>query len=683
MEAANRLAMERSPYLKEHSHDPVDWYPWGDEAFEAAKRLDRPIFLSIGYSSCHWCHVMQRESFQDEKTAKRMNELFVNMKVDREERPDIDAVYMKVCQLMNGNGGWPLTIIMTPDKRPFFSATYIPRSARFGDGGMDSLMDNVEALWSKRREDIEKTAMKVVDALEAHVETRSEPGKADPKGLIEEAFLQLSGIFDNTYGGFGTAPKFLMPAHLMFLLQYHASTGSDTALYMVERTLRMMRLGGVYDQIGFGFHRYSTDQMWFMPHFEKMLYDQALMSIVYTDAYLATKSEDLGSTAKELLQFMATELRSRDGAFYTALDADSNGREGEFYLWSAEEVKRLLPDKVAASVMEVFNLDEEGNFRDSHGKNILYMTASLEDISEKTENGDIARDIGQAREAMYMARSARIPPNLDDKILADNNGLAIAAFSKAARAFGNEGYLVIAKKAADRIISELFDGDRLLHARGARGPIYGFIDDYAFLCFGLIELYQASFEAKYLDCAIRLAEHMEGHFLDKGMAGFFTSADYAEGLLVRDIDTADGAIPSGNSVAMMDMIRLSRMTGDESHEEKASRIADSLHGRVSQYHLGYTFLLTALSYATSKSYEIVVAGERGAKDTETMLAAINSTFLPNAVVVLNDGSGSVRSDFAKGMKQTGGAATAYVCTGFSCKAPTNSVKRMIELLGKG
>ncbi|MDP3104376.1 MAG: thioredoxin domain-containing protein [Candidatus Methanoperedens sp.] len=512
----NRLALEKSPYLLQHAHNPVDWYPWGTEAFEKAKREDKPIFLSSGYSTCHWCHVMEKESYEDEEVAELMNEAFVSIKIDREERPDIDGIYMKVCQAMSGSGGWPLNIIMTPDKKPFFAGTYIPKESRYGRTGMLELIPEIRDIWKKNRGKAESLAAQIISSLSEEQEAGEEL-KVD---VLHVAYEQLLEAFDEQHGGFGGAPKFPTPHNLTFLLRYWKRTGDIMALRMVERTLTAMSMGGIYDHAGFGFHRYSTDAKWLVPHFEKMLYGQALLAMAYTEAYQATGNQEFKRIACEVFTYVLRDMTSPEGGFYSGEDADSEGVEGKFYVWTENEIDLALGEH-SELMKKVFGIDKYGNFREegkSSGKNILYMSKTLTEMSAnlKLPADQIRRRIGDAKQKLFAAREKRVHPGKDDKILADWNGLMIAAFAKGAQAFNEPAYADAACRAADFIFSRMRTDDGRLYHRYREGEpaVMAFLDDHAFLVWGLIELYEATFGVSYLRAALEITDIMMEHFWD-------------------------------------------------------------------------------------------------------------------------------------------------------------------------
>ncbi|MDH4100243.1 MAG: thioredoxin domain-containing protein [Nitrospirota bacterium] len=688
---ANRLISEKSPYLLQHAYNPVDWHPWGEEAFEKARAEDKPIFLSIGYSTCHWCHVMERESFEDAEVAALMNDAFVSIKVDREERPDIDGVYMTACQLITGRGGWPLTIIMTHDKKPFFAGTYIPKESRFGYTGMMELVPRIMELWHNDRNKITVSGDRVADALRHEAEQSAARELGIP--TLNAAAAQLEMRFDQEHGGFDDAPKFPNPSHLLFLLRHWKRTGREGSLLMVEKTLRAFRSGGIYDHLGFGIHRYSTDARWLVPHFEKMLYDQAFVAMAFIEAWQATGNAAYGNTAREIFTYVMRDMTSPEGAFFSGEDADSEGIEGKFYLWTADELRAILGAEDSAVAMEVWNVAEDGNFADevSHqktGGNILHLTRSLESLAKKMglSQNQLSEHIETIREKLLAAREKRIRPGLDDKVLTDWNGLMIAALAKGAQALDAPEYAMVAQKAADFILTTLRRPDgRLLHRyRDGEAAITAHLTDYAFFVWGLIDLYEATFETQYLKAARDLTRDMLTHFRDSENGGFYFTPDDGEELLVRKKEIFDGALPSGNSVAMLNLLRLARMTGDTDLEEKAAKTARAFSGDVARVPSGFTLFLSALDFVLGPTSEVVVAGDAGQDDTNAMLKALRRHFVPNKVVLMrptHDESAIVDiAPFVREMRSVDGKATAYVCRNFSCAAPTTDARNVDALM---
>ena len=685
----NRLAKEKSPYLLQHAQNPVDWYPWSEEAFRKAEKEDKPIFLSIGYSTCHWCHVMEKESFGDEEVAKILNEIFVSIKVDREERPDIDKVYMKTCMLMTGNGGWPLTIIMTPKKQPFFAGTYLPKKGRAGMIGLVDLLRNVGELWERDRSKLVSTAERVAEYLIGYVRAKHREEELTEL-VFDEAFIRLLDDFDQTNAGFGTSPKFPSPHNLLFLLRYWKRRGRRQALEMVEKTLQKMRLGGVFDQVGFGFHRYSTDSIWLVPHFEKMLYDQALMAIAYIEAYQATGKKEYQKTAEQIFGYVLRDMTDPNGGFFSAEDADSEGQEGKFYVWTRTEIEQILGEN-ADLIVRVFNISKEGNYYDIHrgatGHNIIHLKKSLRELSLELDirYEELVAILRDVRLKLFKIREKRIHPLKDDKILTDWNGLMIAALAKGAQAFESMRYVKAAERAVGFILKKLRRTDgRLIHRhRDGEAAIDGNLDDYAFLVLGLIELYEATFETKYLEEALRLQHEMIKHFWDKENGGFFFTSDYSEKLLVRYKDFRDGAIPSGNSIAFLNLIRLARMTGKAHYEEKAAALAKAFSSHEEGTPSQNTMFLTALDFFIGPAYEIVIVGDPNSKETEKVLHAIRTRFVPNKVMLLkkeNDTRLENLAGFTKDMKTIAGKTTAYICQNFVCSKPMTDINEVSKIL---
>ena len=679
----NRLAEESSPYLLQHAENPVDWYPWGEEAFEKAAREDKPVFLSIGYSTCHWCHVMEHESFEDTEVAKLLNEHFVCIKVDREERPDIDGVYMTVCQMLTGSGGWPLTIFMSPERKPFHAATYVPKHSRFGRIGMIELLPRVATLWKAKRGEVTKSADEIVGLLGRTEE--KETGYSVGENTLTLAFKQLSQRYDAKHGGFGDRPKFPTPHNLMFLLRYWHRTGDESALGIVENTLEQMRFGGIYDHIGFGFHRYSTDEKWLVPHFEKMLYDQAMLAMTYTEAFQATRKPEYERTAREVISYVMRDMTSAEGGFYSAEDADSEGVEGKFYLWTLAELKEALGQKDAEFIAKTFNVTEDGNYSEEAtgqrtGESILHLTSRIADPKD-------AKRIEKLRRKLFDHREKRVHPHKDDKVLTDWNGLMIAALAKAAAAFDEPGYAEAAKKAADFVLAKLStDNGRLLHRyRNGYAGVTANLDDYAFMVRGLIELYEATFETKYLHEAVRLNDILVSNFWDEEAGGLFFTADDAERLLVRRKEVYDGAVPSGNSVALMNLLRLSRMTGKGRLEEMADKLVRAFSSDVATAPIAYTQFMSAIDFAVGPSREVVIAGELSSSDTKSLIDAIRHCFIPRKILLHRPPEDSPEiaeiASFVSAQKTIDGRATAYVCEDFACNKPVNDPSELLEQLG--
>ncbi len=596
----NRLIREKSPYLLQHAYNPVDWYPWGDEAFEKARREDKPIFLSIGYSTCHWCHVMERESFEDHEVASLMNDAFVCIKVDREERPDIDHVYMTACQVITQSGGWPLTILMTPDQRPFFAGTYIPKRSSFGRVGMLDLTRRVKDLWKNRRSEVLDSAQKIMEALKTFEKTR--PGPPLDLHVLDKAFEALGKAFDPEWGGFSSAPKFPSPHNIYFLLRYWKRAQRPRALEMVEKTLRCMRLGGIYDHLGFGFHRYSTDRQWLLPHFEKMLYDQALISIAYLEAFEVTQNPLYAETSRQIFQYVLRDMASPDGAFYSAEDADSEGVEGKFYVWGYQEIINILGPKLGEMFSRVYNILPEGNYleeatRQRSGKNIIHLKKELPEVASQLglDREQLERAMLEARTKLFMAREKRVRPAIDDKVLTDWNSLLILALAKGGLILKAPELMEAATRACDFLLKYLKDKDgRLLHRwLDGEAAIHGMVDDYAFLTAALIQLHRTTSEKKYLDEALAFNQIMLDEFWDPSSGGFFFTPNDGEQLIIRKKEIYDGALPSGNSVALGNLVSLGRLTNDPTLLNKADALVRAFSNEISQAPPAYTYFLSA------------------------------------------------------------------------------------------
>ena len=685
----NRLVFQKSPYLQQHARNPVDWYPWGDEAFARAKAEQKPVFLSIGYSTCHWCHVMEHESFEDQEVAALLNEHFVCVKVDREERPDLDAVYMQVTQAMTGSGGWPMTVLLTPDKQPFFAGTYFPKSARFGRKGLLQIVPEIAAVWRERKDDVLKSAQQITAVVQgASDEERAELAPA----LFSLGREQLAGRYDAERGGFGDAPKFPVPHQLLFLLQHHQRTGDALSLRMVAHTLTAMRDGGIYDQIGFGFHRYSTDREWLVPHFEKMLYDQALHVLAYTAAWQVSGDAQYRATSEEVLEYCLRDLCDPAGGFHSAEDADSEGEEGRFYLWTKAEVVALLGAEEGERFARVYEITAEGNYREEasgkqDGRSIPHRTRTL--VSWATElalsEDELAKSLERSRLKLLATRERRVRPLKDDKILGDWNGLMIAALARAGAAFDEPRYVAAARRAADFALTHLRDPEGRLFKRWRAGEaaFMGTLEDYAFLAWGLIELYEASFEPRDLAAALELTQSMRAHFADAERGGFFTAADDGEELLFRHKEVYDGALPSGNSVAAWNLLRLARLTGSTELEEDARRTL-SAFGSAARMPSAHTLYLLALDCALGPSFEVVIAGDPAAADTRAMLRAFQGRFAPNLVLLLRPPGDAPAiaelAPFTLDQTSRGGKATAYVCRNYACRAPTTDVAQALANL---
>ena len=677
----NRLANESSPYLLQHKNNPVDWYPWGEEAFNKALELDRPIFLSIGYSTCHWCHVMEEESFEDEEVAKLLNENFISIKVDREERPEIDHLYMTVCQAMTGRGGWPLTIIMTPNKDPFFAGTYFPKRGRRGRPGMMELLPSVSQAWEKERDDLVLSANQINKYLIDS--NKKELGDQLEESILVDTYSQFVNRYDDKYGGFGDKPKFPSPHNLIYLLRYHNMTGDKTSLLMAEKTLKNMRLGGIFDHIGFGFHRYSTDKEWILPHFEKMLYDQAMLALAYTEAFQITNDSFYQKVVEEILFYVQRDMTDKRGGFYSAEDADSEGEEGLFYLWTVEELKENLSSADAELLIETFNIELSGNYIDEALgkktlKNILYLN------NPKSNN-----KINQILNDLYTIRKERIHPLKDDKILTDWNGLMIAAFAKAGDAFNSDDYIKQAENSAQFILKNLTDknGRLLKRYRNGKSGIDSHLDDYAFFIWGLLELYEATFNTIYLSEAIKLSEIMVSEFWDTENGAFFLGSNNSEKLIVRAKTGYDGAIPSGNSVAAMNFIKLNRITGETKWVEISDKIFMTFSKEINNTPTAFSYMLNGFLFESNEPKEVVVVGS--GKDPETKLAIekIKSIYIPSKVIIFKDTDDKSNkltplAKWTMTQESIDDKTTFYVCRDFACKIPTTDLKLALKFINE-
>ncbi len=678
----NRLSDEQSPYLLQHANNPVDWYPWGEEAFKKAKELDRPIFLSIGYSTCHWCHVMEHESFEDDSVAKLLNDGFISIKVDREELPEIDHVYMTVCQAMTGGGGWPLTIIMTPAKEPFFAGTYFPKDKRGGRSGLFQILPMIADAWTSKRQDIMTSVGQVKNYLD---QLNSKPAGNDfSTELINGAYDQFRNGFDEEYGGFFNAPKFPSPHNLIFLMRYHHSFDNKIALEMATKTLKQMRLGGIYDHIGFGFHRYSTDRHWLVPHFEKMLYDQAMIAMAYTEAYHITGEDIFAQTANEIFTYVLRDMTASEGGFFSAEDADSEGEEGKFYIWTEQEIKDVLGENYGKEFNDIFSITTPGNYKDeSTGKQTRLNIPHLKNYNSNGNN-----NLDSAREKLFNIREKRIHPLKDDKILTDWNGLMIAALAKAAIVLNEPGYLDAAEKAAKFVLDSISKGERLLKRyRNGVAALDAHLDDYAFMAWGLLELYEATFLTKYLSQALDLMNIMVEDFWDDKNGGFFLGSDQSEKLIVRSKTAYDGAIPSGNSVAVMNMVKLTRITGNTKWAELAEKTMRAFSEDVNRMPTGYTLMLTGFMFDTQNSKEIVIVGDSRNRNTIKFLHTIRTSYAPHKVLLFKDTSVSENrleqlANWTSTQNSINGKPTAYVCKNFACNQPTADIQTALSFINE-
>jgi uncharacterized protein len=700
----NRLIHEKSPYLLQHAHNPVDWHAWNQEAFEKARSEGKPIFLSIGYSTCHWCHVMERESFENEGIAQLLNENYVAIKVDREERPDVDRVYMTFVQATTGSGGWPMSVWLTPELKPFFGGTYFPPENRWGHPGFASVLQQISAAWRSDREQIVESASEALSQLRRQVAVESALGRPSvDRAVLDSGFYVFRRTFDSQLGGFGGAPKFPRPSVFRFLMRYYTRTANREALEMTLLTLREMAKGGMNDQIGGGFHRYSVDERWFVPHFEKMLYDQAQIAIACLEAFQATGEETYAETARRTLDYVLRDMTDPEGGFYSAEDADSvidpaepavKG-EGAFYIWPADEIRRAVPSPAAEWFCHRFGVAEGGNVaHDPHsefsGRNILYQAATLEETAEQFGQPveEVRAALERAAAALLEARARRVRPHLDDKILACWNGLMISAFAQAGAVLEEPRYAGAARRAADFVLARLYDsgaGTLLRSYRAGPSGIPGFLEDYAFFTQSLLDLYEAQFDLRDLERAARLAEKSLELFEDREQGGFFTSAAGDENLIMRMKDDYDGAEPGGNSVMILNLLRLAAMTGRESFRRPAERALAVFSPRLSAAPVALPYMLSACEFFLDEPRQIVFAGSAQAPDMQALLRTLRARFVPSRVVLLADSS-DTRSKLAQwipaieGMKPLEGGAAVYVCRNFTCQLPVSETGKFAELL---
>ena len=685
----NHLKDEKSPYLQQHVHNPVDWYPWGDKAFQKAKIENKPIFLSIGYSTCHWCHVMARESFEDQEIARLLNNVFVAVKVDREERPDIDSVYMTVCQLITGSGGWPLTILLTPQLQPFFAGTYFPKEGYRGSIGLKDLILNVKDLWQERRSEVINSARDIIKTLKETSETKS--GEELGEKILRKTFEELKKSFDREYAGFGGFQKFPTPHHLFFLLRYWKRTSNKQAMEMVEKTLTAIQQGGIYDHIGYGFHRYSVDSQWLVPHFEKMLYDQALLVMAYTEAYQASGKNHYRKTAEQTIEYLVRDMQSPEGGFYSAEDADSEGVEGKFYLWTMEEIIKVLGKEDGELFCQIYQVKEEGNFTEQTtgmktGKNILHLKKPSEEYARelKIKTSELIQKLKKSHDKLFQWREKRIRPQRDDKILADWNGLVIGALSYASQAFKKPEYADKARETADFILKYMCHHNRLWHRwRDGDKTVEGNLDDYAYIIWGLLKLYQTTFNAYYLESAINFNQTLMDHFWDSEEGGFFFTADDTETVLLREKSSYDTALPSGNSIQMLNLLNLALITDRRDLEEKTLDHERTFSLRIENSPLAHTMFLVGIDLKIGPSFKVVVAGEKGQEDTEALLNIIINEFLPNVTLILKDEYDDKVGKIIdlQGKEKLNGKATAYVCGDGMCYPPQSEPSELRNIFG--
>ena len=712
-EHTNRLAHEKSPYLLQHAHNPVDWYAWGEEAFAKARRENKPIFLSVGYSTCHWCHVMAHESFESEEVAAIMNREFVNIKVDREERPDVDRVYMTFVQATTGGGGWPMSVWLTPDLKPFVGGTYFPPEERYGQPGFKNVLERIATAWKENHDNIVQQGGKIVAALQESQSAAKGEAQIDA-ATLEAAYRQIDRSYDPKEGGFGNAPKFPRPVTFNFLTRFYArdpkSDSGKQALEMALFTLRKMAAGGMHDHIGGGFHRYSVDRYWHVPHFEKMLYDQAQLAIAYLDASQITSDGQYQAVARDILDYVARDMTSKEGGFFSAEDADSpvvagigdpgHGQtaEGAFYVWTKKEIDAALGD--AAEIFDFhYGVQAHGNApegSDPHdefrGKNILIERHTISETAQrfKKKEEEIAKFLAQSREKLFAIRVKRPRPHLDDKIIAAWNGLMISAYARAAQVLDDSRYLEIATRAANFLRRNLYEQkSKLLYRnyREGRSDIEGFADDYAFVIKALLDLYEASFDIEWLKLAVQLQETQDRLFFDEKNGGYFSTSGKDASVFLRMKDDNDGAEPAASSVAALNLLRLSQVRDDPQLTERARKTIDAFATTLSHFPSAMPQMLVALDFSLSKPRQIVIAGKKDAPETKALLKEVHRHFLPKTILLLADGSDGQKylgekNEAIRTMSTVEKKSAAYVCENFTCKAPVTDSNKLAELVAK-
>ncbi len=680
----NRLINESSPYLLQHAHNPVDWFPWGEEALEAARSELKPILLSIGYSACHWCHVMEHESFENEAIAKLMNENFVNIKVDREERPDLDHIYMTAVQMMTHHGGWPMTVFLTPDGVPFYAGTYFPPEDRYNMPGFPRVLISVAEAYRDRPLDIKQTSESILAELRRSAAT-NESTDLLSNDLLDKAFRGIIKSYDSTNGGFGGAPKFPPAMSLEFLLHTFYRTANQEALGIVSHTCRKMAEGGIYDQLGGGFHRYSTDARWLVPHFEKMLYDNALLSRLYLHHYQVTRDEASRTIVEGIQDYVVREMTDTSGGFYSTQDADSEGVEGKFFVWTRTEIEELLGERDAQLLSAYYDVTEEGNFE---GENILNVTRPLSEVAEAEAVSveDLRTILKKARSILFEAREKRVKPARDEKILTAWNGLMLASFAEAAAILERPDYLEVARNNARFLLENLKRDDLLLRTyKDGHAKLNAYLEDYAFLIDGLVSLYETSGEIEWFEAASSLTATMLEEFWDDQEGGFFYTGRSHESLIVRSKDFFDNATPAGNSVAAEVLLRIGLLTDNSDYQRRAATILRLNSAALQRYPSGFGRLLCALDFYLAEPLELALVGNPSASETRLLVSEIWKTYLPNRVIA-KAAPGDERSAAAipllRDRPQLEGKATAYLCQHFTCKAPTSSAAELASQLTK-
>jgi len=674
----NHLINETSPYLLQHAHNPVDWYPWGEEAFEKARRENKPVLLSIGYSACHWCHVMAHESFENEDIAQLMNEHFVNIKVDREERPDLDQIYMNAVQMMTHHGGWPMTVFLTPNAVPFYGGTYFPPQDRYNIPGFPRVLIGVAEAYQERKEDIQQTGESLITELRRLSETGSSEHPIEPE-LLDAAYTGMIRNYDSVNGGFGGAPKFPPAMSLEFLLRTYARTGNEDALQMVGHTCRKMANSGMYDQLGGGFHRYSTDSRWLVPHFEKMLYDNALLSRLYLHYFQVSGDELARATVEGILDYVLREMTHPEGGFYSTQDADSEGHEGKFFVWDIQEIRDVLGETAAARFCDYFNITEAGNFE---GKNIPNVTRTLEDVAvaHRISVDELTASLNESKQILFERRERRVKPDRDEKIITAWNGLMMASFAEAGIVLNRPDYTDAARRNAEFVISNLRQDGMLLRTwKDGQAKFNAYLEDYAFLSEGLLTLFETTGEFRWLTKSLALAVQMVAEFWDEDAGAFFFTGKSHENLIVRSKDFFDNATPSGNSVAAMVLLRLAILDGKEQYRNLATATLREVADQVRRYPSGFGYALSAVDFLLSTPKEVAIVGNTPF-DIEPMLREVWRQYLPNKVVAPSFGVDVI--PLLEGRTPINGLPTAYVCEHYTCKQPVTDVTFLAEQLGE-
>lgn len=675
----NRLANETSPYLLSHAHNPVDWYPWGPEALERARAEGRPIFLSIGYSACHWCHVMERESFENEGVAALMNAHFVCIKVDREERPDLDEIYMKAVQAMTGQGGWPMSVFLTPELEPFFGGTYFPPHGAYGRPGFTEVLRSLAASWESEPAKVAERGKRMADMIRRDA-SASFAGELDP-AVLDTSLTMLSQSYDDAWGGFGGPPKFPHAMDVRVLLRHHARTRNPLALAMARHSLERMAKGGMYDQLGGGFHRYSVDEQWLIPHFEKMLYDNALLVPAYLEGYLVTGQELFARTAREACDWALREMSTPEGAFASAQDADSEGEEGKFFAWTPGELEQVLGKQHGRWAAEWWGVTDEGNFE--HGTSALWREHDAAAVAKslRVPEDELEAAMEAARAKLFAHRDRRVRPATDDKVLAAWNGLMISALAQASQVLGEDRFHESAVRAARYVLGSMRqpDGRLFATARGGRAHLDAYLDDYVFMTQGLLDLYETDFDPAWIEEALALCEVVEREFADSEKGGWFTTGASHETLLARMKAPHDGALPSGAGMHVLNLLRLAELTGRGELAKTAERAIVSMGAMINRHPVAFSQILCAVDFLATGPREVVVAGELESEDTRAMLHALRTTFLPQRVVALADGrADETLMPLLEGKATNAGAARAYVCRNWSCRAPADSPEALVH-----